>query len=321
MKHIKWTDEELQILRDNYVTIGAAGIANLIPHSRSVIKNKAKTLNLSCDNKFIDLTGKRFGNLTVLGIHPRDRCVVWDCQCDCGTHPIVKSQYLLRGSVKSCGCKHYEVKDRIGQRYGRLTVIEFAGTKKKQSYWLCRCDCGTEKVIGSSPLESGHTVSCGCKSREGSEAIHGGAKTRLYNIWVGMKQRCGNPKSEVYIYYGDRGIKICKDWNGFVAFRTWALSNGYADNLTIDRINVNGNYEPSNCRWATMKEQGRNRRNNRFITIGQKTFCVAEWAKIYGVNPSLIHHRIKEGWDEIEAVTTPLIKRGYIHNKNPQYKT
>jgi len=146
-------------------------------------------------------------------------------------------------------------RDMTGQRFGMLTAVELVGKNTSgRTLWKCKCDCGNEKIILQGALHQGLAKSCGCMR-------HHLRNTRLYTIWSHMQQRCENKNHNRYKYYGARGICICDEWrSNFVAFYNWAQSNGYADNLTIDRVNVDGNYEPSNCRWIPASEQSRNRR-------------------------------------------------------------
>lgn len=161
--------------------------------------------------------------------------------------------------------------DLSGQRFRRITVLErtqnhICASGQQKTAWRCVCDCGKEIVATSENLKNGHCTSCGCLSKERiaeigrTRATHRGSKTRLYKIWTGMKRRCLEPNNIKYSIYGGRGITVCSEWlHSFENFRDWAMANGYADNLTIDRLDSNGNYEPSNCRWATHSEQNKNR--------------------------------------------------------------
>ena len=151
--------------------------------------------------------------------------------------------------------------DLTGQTFERLTVIKrVENAKNNKAQWLCQCSCGKQKIIKSSNLIRGATSSCGCiKEEKRLGELH---NSRLHRIWNNMKQRCLNPKNTNYVHYGKRGITVCKEWIDFKPFYNWALSNGYKDTLSIDRINVNGNYEPLNCRWATYKEQNNNKRKD-----------------------------------------------------------
>lgn len=152
-----------------------------------------------------------------------------------------------------------------GMQFGRLKVLGYSQADKNgNAIWLCRCDCGKETLARGDCLKSGKTRSCGCLRddiQKKKKTTHGLCRSRLARIWYGMKKRCLCPTSSVYKNYGGRGIAICEEWrNSFPAFYEWAMANGYRNDLSIDRVNNDGNYEPSNCRWATAKEQNNNRR-------------------------------------------------------------
>lgn len=194
----------------------------------------------------------------------------------------------------------------IGKRFGRLVVFRYAGYINKHNYFWCWCDCGRIKRVRKGNLVSGTVKSCGCYNSEKSRdrmknnrigMTHGMSKTRLYRIWMAMKARCGVVGSVGYKNYGERGITVCENWkNNFVCFRNWALNNGYQDGLTIDRIDVNGNYCPENCRWITNDEQQNNRRNNHIIEYDGKKYTLAQAARFFGIPQSTLWYRVKKGW-------------------------
>ena len=204
--------------------------------------------------------------------------------------------------------------DLVGQRFGKLTVIgREENSKHGNARWLCLCDCGNKKIIAAGNLRSGHTQSCGCYRKELSimrSTKHGKTHTRIYRAWQDMKNRCYNPKTDTYRTHGARGITVCPEWlNDFQAFYGWAISNGYSDNLTLDRVDTNGNYEPSNCRWATPKEQSNNKRNNHYITYNGRKQTLQQWADETGIKQGTIGARLKRGWSIEKALGTGVIRK------------
>lgn len=214
--------------------------------------------------------------------------------------------------------------DLTGQRFGRLTVIKrVKNNKDNRAQWLCECDCGNKKHIIGKSLRKGKTKSCGCLQKEKAKTInkkHGMRYTRLNKIWNSMKQRCCNANDNAYKYYGGRGIRVCDEWldkeNGFINFYDWSMNNGYQDNLTIDRIDVNGNYEPSNCRWINMKQQSNNRRDNHNITYNNETHTIAEWSEILNINRYTLYYRINKSNMSIEEALTKKVRKWREHNGN-----
>lgn len=190
------------------------------------------------------------------------------------------------------------IKDMTGKRFGRLTVKEFAGMNYRHSAtWLCVCDCGNLKTVDGNSLRMGGVRSCGCLDKEAhitrpNRRTHGMNGTRINRIWRAMKARCANRNDKLY---GGRGISVCAEWSDFEPFYEWAIANGYTDDLTIDRIDPDGDYCPSNCRWITIKEQQSNRRTNNNITINGETHTITQWASISGLHYSTLWKRMKKG--------------------------
>lgn len=200
--------------------------------------------------------------------------------------------------------------DLTGQKFGRLKVIKRVENKGRQTMWLCKCDCGNEKIVRGSHLINGYIKSCGCLNKEILRqrcSKHLQSKTRLHQIWLRMKQRCVNKNLECYKNYGGRGITVCDDWkNDFMSFYSWSMQNGYKNDLSIDRIDNNGNYEPSNCRWADRKTQARNTRSNRLITYNGQTHCISEWAEILNISKTILQDRISQNWSIEKTFKTPV---------------
>lgn len=194
--------------------------------------------------------------------------------------------------------------DLSGRRVGRLTVLRIFGRDRHNHiFWLCRCDCGKEKAIQSSCLTQRTTKSCGCLNdeaihRTGKDAngsTHGLTGTRLYRIWKAMKGRCGNPNKSDFYLYGARGVSVCDEWKEFERFRDWALSAGYRDDLTLDRIDVDGNYCPANCRWLSNEQQQLNKRNTVNLTIDGVTKPLTQWAREAGLRRRTVYSRMQRG--------------------------
>ena len=198
----------------------------------------------------------------------------------------------------------------IGQKFGRLTVLSFSHSKKYNKYYLCKCTCGNTKIILKGSLLSGKTLSCGCFQKEQASKANTlpGDHSRLHAILSGMISRCEDPNSNRFYRYGARGITVCNDWkNDPESFCLWALSNGYAPGLTIDRIDNNKGYSPDNCRWVTAFEQSRNTSKNVLITYKGKTQILKDWARELGIKNTTLHNRINYyGWSVEKAFTTPV---------------
>ena len=209
--------------------------------------------------------------------------------------------------------------DLTGERFGRLTVINRAeNAKDGHARWNCLCDCGNHTVACGNDLKKGTTRSCGCMRLDKIEEMvktntengHGQSHSRLYSIWSNMKQRCYNSKVPEYHLYGGRGVTICDEWlSDFRSFYDWAMSHGYEESLSIDRIDVNKGYSPDNCRWATAKEQSNNTRANRRFSINGISKTLKEWSEEYSMDYDKAKSRIYIGWSIEEAL-------GIVHRRN-----
>lgn len=273
-----------------------------------------------------DIVGERFGKLTVVrylrtDVKPYGHVVIWECKCDCGNVVEVSTSSLRTGNTRSCGCLVSE--NLIGMKFGRLTVAdrEPSKSKKDKGLWICKCDCGNVIRVRTHSLKSGNTASCGCKRKETVKQVmtkHGERNTRLYNVWLDMKQRCYNNKNTEYKNYGRRGITVCDEWkNSFSNFSKWAYENGYDKDAvrgecTLDRMDVNGCYKPENCRWVNNYVQMNNKRNNRILTYNGESHTLSEWCEIVDMPYSCLKSRLnKLHWSVEKTLTTPM--RNKIH--------
>jgi len=201
--------------------------------------------------------------------------------------------------------------DITGNKYGRLTVIERAPNKKKKPMWNCLCECGNKITARSDQLKCGDTKSCGCFRKEvyeqgNNRRSHGKTNHRLYRIYRGMRNRCKLENHVAYKHYGGRGIKVCDEWLcDFKKFYDWSINNGYSDNLSIDRIDSNGNYKPTNCQWVTQKVQARNTRQNVNIKIDGEVRCLTDWCDIYNIRRTTAQGRLDSGWGVKESFSVP----------------
>ena len=206
-----------------------------------------------------------------------------------------------------------KIKNLINQKFNMLLVLEKYGRKNNRVIWKCRCECGNITYLPTFALTGNHTKSCGCLKGDNFCHIrqnHKLTNTRLYSILIDIKKRCYNSNFKYYCNYGGRGITICDNWkNDFLAFYNWSMKNGYQENLSIDRINNDGNYEPSNCRWVDRITQGNNKRNNHFLTFNGKTLTIAQWSREIGIPEKNIDSRLRLNWSVEKTLTTPVKKR------------
>lgn len=266
----------------------------------------------------VDMAGQQWGRLLVLSIAGSgDGGIRWLCRCECGTERVFRGYLLRRGVTRSCGCITREINAarsprlielKAGDRFGRWVLVSRAPTRRERgsnhSRWLCRCDCGKTRSLTATSLKHRRTLSCGCVQAEALAARatrHGMTKTPIYRIWSGMIKRCRNETDKDYPRYGARGITVCDRWLKFENFFA-DIPPRLSARHTLDRRDNNGNYEPTNVRWATPIEQQNNLRSNRRITFNGRTMNAAQWAREIGVNMNAFLARLNRGWTVEEAI-------------------
>lgn len=256
------------------------------------------------------IIGCKFGKLTAIEYILIGTRHYYRCGCECGGYKDVLKTNLLSGRVKSCGCMTRE--DLTGNVYGYLTVLRESSKRdsERRRLWECECECGNIVLKSTKSLKDGECKSCGCKTTElriasGNVIKHNMSGTRLYRIWAEMKNRCSDSDTPAYKDYGGRGISVCSEWQEFEPFMKWASDSGYSDSLTIDRIDVNGNYCPSNCRWVNRIVQANNKRTSRYVEYRNEKHTISEWSKLMGINKATIRCRINAGWSVEEALFLP----------------
>ena len=270
-----------------------------------------------------DLTGQKFGNYTVIRkVESPDNRSRWLCECKCGKQKIIPTCVLRSGKVKQCvKCHNKEraindLEDFSGKKIDKLLVIRPIDVSNDPNYpkstaWECLCDCGNITIKTPNQLRKNMHLNCGCDigHKDGRSA------ERLYGIFRGMHYRCENPQNDAYKWYGAKGISVCEEWSGYDGydnFKEWALNNGYSDNLSIDRIDFNGDYKPNNCRWADFSIQANNTSRNIFLTYKGKTKTMTQWAKELGLTVATIRGRLKYS-DDIDKILSTPIDTKYHH--------
>ncbi|UVD43225.1 deoxyuridine 5'-triphosphate protein [Enterococcus phage TJE2] len=264
--------------------------------------------------KALQLAGTTFGKWYV---KERDTSkkgrAYWICECSCGrTVQSIPSGTLTTGASVMCKQCANE-KSLVGKTFGRLTVIKDSGERATNGsiLWECKCSCGKTSLVRGSELIGGRTKSCGCYSTDVLKKVatkHGlskvnGKPTKLFRAWASMKQRCYNKNHASYKDYGGRGITICSEWReNFEAFHDWAMTNGFSDDLSIDRIDNDKGYSPDNCRWVDAKTQIRNRRNTVTYEWQGKEYTRAELSRLTGINEQTIASRLNKGFSLEEVL-------------------
>ena len=264
--------------------------------------------------KLNDLSGQKFGRLTVLSrANKTDSSgnVYWNCLCDCGNSCVASGNNLKRHKSKSCGCHQKEqvsnrnIKNLVGMKFGKLTVISRAPNKGKQVAWNCICECNNECVVTSHGLLNG-TKSCGCLRTVGV-TTHGMSRDKWFKCWYSMIRRCFSPEDSHYKNWGGRGIKVCERWLNFENYLVdiSQLEHFAEPGYTLDRIDVNGNYCPENIRFANAKEQSRNNSNNIIVNYKDTDMLLIEASEISGILYKTLLRRYHHG-DRGERLFRPV---------------
>jgi hypothetical protein len=281
-------------------------------------------MKISKHHLFQDLTGLKFGKLTVIkpiNQTPRKQ-YLWLCKCDCGENAIIQTGNLKNGHTKSCGCLKHQTTNLLdleNKRFGKLIATNQTKKPNRRTLRLCICDCGNTTYVLTTRLISGITQSCGCFKLEIIKTInktHGQSKTAEYRAYGQAKQRCQNPKNDKYQYYGGRGIEF-----RFNSFQEFIETIGYKPNpsFSLDRINSIGHYEKGNVRWASNKTQQRNKETVPQIIVNGVTKTIAEWSELSGIAKTTIwYRRAVAKWCANCSVNMPVNSQSCIHIKTNQ---
>lgn len=278
----------------------------------------------------ISLIGRKYGRLTVKSLNDdrsQNGILYWNCVCDCGKKVVMSGGNLKsKENPSHSGCpfrkRPYNFKDLSGKRFGRLVVLTLSNKRDSNGrlLWECICDCGNKKTTTSDSLNSGHVKSCGCmlmeQRKKAKKITHGMTNTRIYKLYRGMLLRCSPTYHGAKNYY-DKGIVVCDEWlgeNGFKNFYKWAIDNGYDDSkpwteMTIDRIDVNGNYEPTNCRWTTSKGQCNNMTTNVMIEYNGEKRTLKQWSEYFDLSYGMLKARRSKGIVPPELFNPPRTNR------------